>query len=41
MKKIFTCDICIIGGGIYGLAISRELSIKFPNIKILMLEKEK
>lgn len=34
-------DITIVGGGIVGLATAYKLNIKYPNKKILVLEKEK
>lgn len=34
-------DIIIVGGGIVGLASAYKLNIKYPNKKILVLEKEK
>jgi len=34
-------DIIIVGGGIVGLAAAYKLNIKYPNKKILVLEKEK
>ena len=33
-------DYCIIGGGIVGLTIARELAVRFPERQILILEKE-
>lgn len=33
-------DYCIIGGGIVGLTIARELAVRFPERRILILEKE-
>jgi 2-hydroxyglutarate dehydrogenase len=33
-------DIGIIGGGIIGLATARELKLKYPNKKMIILEKE-
>lgn len=35
-----TYDIAIIGGGIVGLAVGRELSLRFPGQKIVIVEKE-
>lgn len=35
------CDIIIIGAGVVGCAIARELSIKYPDKKIIVLEKLK
>jgi len=34
-------DIIIVGGGIVGLAAAYKINLKFPNKKILVLEKEK
>jgi L-2-hydroxyglutarate oxidase len=39
IKKIST-DFLIVGGGVIGLTIARALSIKYPNTKIDILEKE-
>ncbi len=33
-------DIAIIGGGILGLSSARELLLRFPNLSVLVLEKE-
>jgi L-2-hydroxyglutarate oxidase len=33
-------DVCIIGGGIVGLATAYRISTRFPNRKIVILEKE-
>jgi len=33
-------DVCIIGGGIVGLATGMKLAKKFPTLKLLLLEKE-
>lgn len=38
--KMITTDILIIGGGIVGLSIARELNCRHPDIKITLLEKE-
>jgi L-2-hydroxyglutarate oxidase LhgO len=35
-----TCDYLVIGGGIVGLTVVRELNIRFPNAKIILIEKE-
>jgi L-2-hydroxyglutarate oxidase LhgO len=40
MKRLLTCDVCVIGGGVIGLSVARALSSKFPKIKITILEKE-
>jgi len=34
------CDYLIIGGGVVGLAIARDLNARFPDSKIAVLEKE-
>ena len=39
--KTEKCDIVIIGAGVVGCAIARELSIKYPDKKIVVLEKLK
>ena len=33
-------DICIVGGGIVGLGTARALNMKYPDMKIVVLEKE-
>ena len=33
-------DIAIVGGGIVGLATTRELALRFPHLRIANLEKE-
>lgn len=35
-----TVDICIIGAGVIGLALARELSVRFPSRDILVLEQQ-
>lgn len=35
-----TYDVAIVGGGIIGCATARELAIKKPELKIVLLEKE-
>lgn len=37
---MITTDILIIGGGIIGLSIAREFSIRHPDLKITLIEKE-
>ena len=37
---ILKTDVCIIGGGIVGLATAYRISTRFPNRKIVVLEKE-
>ena len=34
------CDVCIVGGGIVGLATAREISMRFPSKKVVVVEKE-
>jgi len=34
------CDILIVGGGIVGLATAYKLNLRFPNLKVFVLEKE-
>ena len=34
-------DVAIVGGGIVGLATSRELKLRHPNLSIVVVEKEK
>ena len=36
-----TADFIIIGAGVVGLCIARELKFRYPNYKIIVLEKEK
>ncbi len=36
-----TCDFLVIGGGIIGISIARELKKRHPDCKITLLEKEK
>lgn len=33
-------DIAIVGGGIVGVATARELSLRHPELKLIILEKE-
>ena len=40
MQSKNQCDFLIIGGGIVGLSIARELTRKFPDAAIILLEKE-
>ncbi len=41
MSAVTECDYLIIGAGIIGLAIARELNAQYPKKKIILLEKEK
>lgn len=40
MKEVYTSDYLIIGCGIIGLSIARNLIIRYPDSKIFMIEKE-
>ena len=33
-------DLVIVGGGIVGLATARELALRYPGMKLVLLEKE-
>ena len=33
-------DVVIVGGGIIGLATARELAMRHPHLKLLVMEKE-
>ena len=33
-------DICVVGGGIIGLATARELNKRHPDLKLTVVEKE-
>lgn len=37
---MITCDFLVIGGGILGLAVARELKRRHPNARIVVIEKE-
>ena len=39
LKKIY--DIAVVGGGIVGLATAYKIQLKYPRLKLLILEKEK
>lgn len=42
MSKVWAkFDLAIVGGGIVGLAIARQVALKHPRLKICLLEKEK
>ena len=34
-------DVAIIGGGVIGIAVARELSLRAPALRIVLIEKEK
>jgi L-2-hydroxyglutarate oxidase len=40
MKKNKTCDVLIVGGGIVGSSIARNLAMKHPKKKIILIEKD-
>ena len=45
MKSVFTSqslnkDICVIGGGIIGVTITRALAAAFPSLNLCLIEKE-
>lgn len=40
LKQNISTDILIVGGGIIGLTVARELSNRWPKVKITMIEKE-
>ena len=40
LKQNINTDILIVGGGIIGLAVAKELCDRLPNVKITMIEKE-
>lgn len=40
LKDTISKDICVIGGGIIGVTITRALAAAYPNLKICLLEKE-
>ena len=33
-------DVCVVGGGIIGLATAREINKRHPNLKLTVVEKE-
>lgn len=39
-KRANACDVLIIGAGIIGLSIAKELSRRYPELKITIIEKE-
>ncbi len=39
-RDIFSCDFLIAGAGIVGLSVARELKKRYPNAKVIILEKE-
>ena len=38
--KLITCDFLIIGGGIIGISLARELKKRYPDSKVILIEKE-
>ena len=37
---MITCDFLIIGGGIIGISVARELKRRYPDSKVILIEKE-
>ena len=40
LQKGREVDVCIVGGGIVGLATARELNIRHPDLSLAVVEKE-
>jgi len=40
VRDVPTCDYLVIGGGVVGLSIARELKLRRPSAKITLIEKE-
>ena len=40
VRKQSEVDICVVGGGIIGLATARELNKRHPDLKLTVVEKE-
>lgn len=40
-SQMDSCDFLIIGGGIIGISIARELKKRYPDAKLILIEKEK
>lgn len=40
LKQLKQADVTIVGGGIVGLATARELLQRFPNKKVVLVERE-
>src|SRR4030067_624011 len=40
LKQNINTDMLIVGGGIIGLAVAKELCDRWPDVKITMIEKE-
>lgn len=38
--KVGEADVAIVGGGIVGLATAREIVLRFPQAKVVVVEKE-
>ncbi len=36
----YTYDLVVVGGGIVGLATARETALRYPHMKIALVEKE-
>jgi L-2-hydroxyglutarate oxidase LhgO len=39
-KKVLNTDFLIIGGGIIGSTITRAIASKYPNTKLILIDKE-
>ncbi len=40
MNTDYTYDLVVVGGGIVGLATARETALRYPHMKIALVEKE-
>jgi L-2-hydroxyglutarate oxidase len=38
--NLMTCDLCVIGGGIVGVSTALELSQRYPQLSIILIDKE-
>ena len=41
MNNIIHTDICIIGAGMVGLSLANQISERYPNLSITIIEKKK
>ncbi len=39
-RNVPNYDIAVVGGGIVGMATAREIAIRYPNMKLAVIEKE-
>ena len=37
---MLTADVCVVGAGVIGLNICRELRRRYPSLRLVLLEKE-